>query len=168
MRDGEDFEIPACNMTAYTFISVRPSDVDDEETLLDRIRQETLKIKNGNLQKSFINSLSTAMMVPSLLPWVLKRNVCFATSIFSNAGDPSRRFTCRLPKKRGKVSCDEFTLEAITGVPPLRRKTHCTLSSSIYGRKLTFSMRCSPDLFSVDDTHQLLDLFCEQLRPRAE
>ncbi len=168
MRDGQDFEIPACNMTAYTFISARSADIDNEQALLDRIRKETLEIKNGNLQKSFIDSLTTAMVVPFLLPMVLKRNVCLATGVLSNAGDPSRRFTCRLPKNRGKVGCDEFTLEGISGVPPLRRKTHCTLSTSIYGRKLTFSMRCSPQFFSLDDTRKLLDLFCERLRPLAQ
>ena len=168
MRDGEDFEIPACNMTAYTFISVRPSELQDEDELLARICRETLEIKNGNLQKSFINGLSSAMVVPFLLPMILKRNVCLATTVLSNAGDPSRRFTCRLPKTRGKVGCDEFTLDAMTGVPPLRRKTHCTLSSSIYGRKLTLSMRCSPQFFSVDDARELLKLYCGQLRPLVQ
>jgi hypothetical protein len=168
MRDGDDFEMPACNMTAYTFIGLKPSEIDDEEALLDRIREETRQIKNGNRQRSFLNALTTAMNLPFVLEHMLQRNVCLATSVFSNAGDPSRRFTCQLPKRRGKVSCDEFTLESITGVPPLRRMTHCTMSSSIYGRKLTFSMRCTPQHFSQQESAKLLNLYCEQLRPIAD
>ena len=164
MRDGDDFEMPACNMTAYTFVTATRSDLKDQTALLDKIARETLEIKNGNLQKSFVNGLSTAMTVPFVLPMILRRNTCLATSVLSNAGDPSRRFTCRLPRKRGKVSCDAFTLEEISGVPPLRRNTHCTLSSSSYGRKLTFSMRCNPHYFSTADTRELLELFCDQLR----
>ena len=167
MRDGEDFECPACNMTAYTFVNRTAAEIEDEEKLLEMIRLDTLQIKNGNLQKSFMDGLTSAMATPFFLPMMLKRNVCLATSVLSNAGDPSRRFTSRLPKKLGKVSCDEFTLEAITGVPPLRRKTRCTLSSSIYGRNLTFSMRCDPHSFSMSDTSKLLDLFCEKIAADA-
>lgn len=167
-RDGEDFEIPASNMTAYTFISVPSADLDNEDALLEHIRTETLEIKNGNMQKSFVDGLSTAMTVPPVLPMILRRNVSLATSVLSNAGDPSRRFTCKVPRKRGKVVCDEFTLESISGVPPLRRKTHCTLSSSSYGRRLMFSMRCNPHFFTVDDTRRLLDMYCDQLQPLTE
>jgi NRPS condensation-like uncharacterized protein len=163
MRDGEDFEIPACNMTAYTFINRVASEIADEEKLLQLIRDDTLQIKNGTRQKSFMNGLTSAMATPFVLPMFLKRNVCLATSVLSNAGDPARRFTCRLPKHQGKVSCDEFTLEGITGVPPLRRMTRCTLSSSIYGRKLTFSMRCDPHSFSAKESGKLMDMFCARL-----
>ncbi len=163
MRDGADFELPACNMTAYTFINRTRKEIRDEQRLLNLIRDDTLAIKHGTRQKDFMDGLTSAMATPAVLPFLLRRNVCLATAVVSNAGDPSRRFTCRLPKKLGKVSCDEFTLERITGVPPLRRMTRCTLSSSIYGRKLTFSMRCDPLTFSRDDSSRLLQMFGKQL-----
>jgi NRPS condensation-like uncharacterized protein len=163
MRDGQDFEIPACNMTAYTFINRFATEIADEEKLLSLIRDDTLQIKNGTRQKTFMNGLTSAMATPFVLQYLVRRNVCLATSVLSNAGDPSRRFTCRLPKTLGKVSCKEFTLEGISGVPPLRRMTRCTLSSSIYGRKLTFSMRCDPHSFSQADSAQLLQLYCSTL-----
>ncbi|MCD0463114.1 hypothetical protein [Roseiconus lacunae] len=164
MRDGDDFEIPACNMTACTFITRSLGEIEDEKRLMELIVKDTLALKNGQPQKDFVNSITTAME-GGLLPWILKASRCLATGVFSNAGDPSRRFTGRLPKRRGKVSCDDFTLEAITGVPPLREQTRSTLSSSIYGRQLTFSLRCDPYLFGPDDTKDLLELFCDQLRP---
>ena len=167
MRDGQDFEIPACNMTACTFVAHKANEIRDPAKLMDLVRVDTLDIKNGKPQNAFVNSLTTAMEGP-FLPILLNRNLCFATCVFSNAGDPSRRFTSRLPKKRGKISCDEFTLEGISGVPPLRRNTRCTLSSSIYGRQLTFSMRCDPSLFGKNDTQALMDLFCEQVKPLTD
>ncbi|MCR9296543.1 MAG: hypothetical protein NXI32_27850 [bacterium] len=163
-RDGDDFELPACNMTTYNFIALSQADMRSEQQLLDAIRQATLEIKRGDLQKSFMDGLTTSMQAPYILPFLLKHKPCFATCVLSNAGDPSRRFTCRLPKIRGRVACDEFCLESITGVPPLRRNTHCTLSSSTYGRELTFSMRCSPQSFRPEDTQQLLQMFCQNLR----
>ena len=163
MRDGQDFEIPACNMTACTFITRSKNEIQDEQRLLDLCIQDTLALKGGGPQSAFVNAITSAME-GSLLPKILKFSGCMATSVFSNAGDPSRRFTGKLPKKRGKISCEEFTLEAITGVPPLRVHTHSTLSSSIYGRNLTFSLRCDPFLFGTDDTRAFLDVFSNQLR----
>jgi hypothetical protein len=163
LSGGQDFEIPACNMTAYTFINRLAAEIADEEKLLSLIRDDTLQIKNGSRQKTFMNGLTSAMATPFVLQYLVRRNVCLATSVLSNAGDPSRRFTCRVPKTLGKVSCKEFTLEGISGVPPLRRMTRCTLSSSIYGRKLTFSMRCDPHSFSQADSAQLLQLYCSTL-----
>lgn len=167
MRDGQDFEIPACNMTACTFVTRTVAEIEDDKRLMDLVIKDTLALKNGGPQSAFVNAITSAME-GSLLPKILQASGCLATGVFSNAGDPSRRFTGRLPKRRGKISCDEFTLEAITGVPPLRKHTRSTLSSSIYGRKLTFSLRCDPYLFSEDDTRQLLNLFCEQLCPMIE
>ena len=167
MRDGHDFEMPACNMTACTFITRKRSEISDETQLLDLVRQDTLKIKNGEPQSSFMNAVTSAMSGKTLT-WIMKRNKCLATCVVSNAGDPARRFTCKLPKSRGKVSCDEFTLESVSGVPPLRRNTRSTLSVSIYGRKLTISMRCDPFLFGEKESRELLGLFCDQLRPLAQ
>lgn len=167
MRDGQDFEIPACNMTAYTFINRLAKEIVGEEKLLGLIRDDTLQIKNGVRQKSFMNGLTSAMATPSVLQYLVRRNVCLATAVLSNAGDPARRFTCRLPKTSGKVSCNEFTLDGITGVPPLRRMTRCTMSSSIYGRKLTISMRCDPHTFSQVDSNQLLSMYCSSLAAEA-
>ena len=163
MRDGQDFEMPACNMTAYTFINRTAAEIANEDKLLSLIRDDTLQIKHGTRQKEFMDGLTSAMATPRILPFLLRRNVCLASLVLSNAGDPARRFTCRMPKHQGKVSCDEFTLEGITGVPPLRRMTRCNMSSSIYGRKLTFSMRCDPHSFSKLDSARLLELFCNKL-----
>ncbi|PAY15231.1 hypothetical protein CKO51_32950 [Rhodopirellula sp. SM50] len=164
MRDGQDFEIPACNMTACTFVTKTIAQIQDEKRLMDLVIQDTLALKNGAPQSAFVNALTSAMEGTTMQK-LLKYGGCLATGVFSNAGDPSRRFTGRLPKQRGKIACDEFTLEAITGVPPLRKHTRSTLSSSIYGRKLSFSLRCDPYLFGESDTKELLELFCDQLRP---
>lgn len=166
MRDGQDFEIPACNMTACTFITRTADEIANDERLMELVIKDTLELKSNRPQHDFVNSITTAME-GSMLPWILWASRSLATCVFSNAGDPSRRFTGRLPKQRGKVSCDEFTLEGITGVPPLRKLTRGTLSSSAYGRQLTFSLRCDPYLFAEDDTRALLQLFCEQLQPLA-
>lgn len=167
MRDGQDFEIPACNMTAMTFVTRSAAEIEDPKRLMDSVIKDTLALKNGVPQSAFVNAITTAME-GSMLPRLLKYSGCMATGVFSNAGDPSRRFTGRLPKQRGKIACDEFTLESITGVPPLRKHTRSTLSSSIYGRKLTFSLRCDPYLFGQDETKELLTLFCDQLKPLAD
>ena len=162
-RDGQDFEIPACNMTACTFVTRSKDEIEDPERLMSLVIRDTLELKSGGPQSAFVNSITSAME-GTLLPKILKASGCLATGVFSNAGDPARRFTGRLPKTRGKIACDDFTLESITGVPPLREHTRSTLSSSIYGRKLTFSLRCDPYLIGPQGAGALLDQFCELLR----
>ena len=101
MRDGDDFEVPACNMTACTFITRTAAEIRDDAKLMELVLADTLAIKNGHPQSAFVNALTTAME-GSMLPRILNRNWCLATWVFSNAGDPSRRFTGKLPKRKGR------------------------------------------------------------------
>lgn len=163
MRDGDDFLMPAANMTAYTFVTHGQHEWKSE-SLLDRIREDTQRIKQGSLQRRYMQSVTAAMSAPRIMSWLLSRKRCLATAILSNAGDPARRFTGRLPRSGGKVQLGDLTLETITGVPPLRRLTHASVSVSSYGRGLFVSMRCDPWLFGDAGTQDFLDLYCDQLK----
>ena len=98
-----------------------------------------------------------------MLPFVLSRNVCLATVVLSNAGDPSRRFTAKFPRQSGRIVCGNLVLEAITGVPPLRVKTRAAFSISQYDRRLAVSLRCDPHYFRLEDTATLLDIYVRRL-----
>jgi len=162
MRDGDDFAMPAANMTAYTFVTCRASEWKSDG-LLDKIRGETAKIKSGTPQHDYAKAITGAMNTPRLTRWLLKGNRCFATAVLSNAGDPARRFTGRLPRSGGKVRLGELTLEKITGVPPLRSLTRASVSVSSYGRGMAVSMRCDPRHFGDAGTQDFLKLYCDQL-----
>jgi hypothetical protein len=167
LREGDDIEMPAANLTSYSFLTRRASECREPDALLQTIRQQTALVKSQRLGTVFMDTVYAACHVRGLLPFVMRRNLCLATAVLSNAADPSRRFTPRFPRQAGRLVCGNLILEDITGVPPLRRKTRATVSISQYDRRLTVSLRCDPHLFRLEDSAELLRRYIEQLRTSA-
>jgi hypothetical protein len=163
LRDKQDYEMPAANMTAYTFITRRSRDCVDLKTLVRDVRDETARIKHGRLGTLFMDALTLAENGPKILAFLLRQNRCISTVILSNIGEPSRRFTARLPRKGGKICCGDLVLEQITGVPPLRRHSHATFAIFTYARNMTISLRCNPYCFTIEQCEALLDMYMERL-----
>ena len=167
LRDSEDCEMPAANLTSYAFLNRNARKWGSPNELLLSIRAETELSKSSRLGKKFMHILDRASRRKWLLPFILSRNVCLATVVLSNAADPSRRFTARFPRQSGRVVCGNLVLDAITGVPPLRLKTRATFSISQYNRRLAISLRCDPYYFGLEDTAMLLDTYVRRLRQSA-
>ncbi len=167
LRDGDDFEMPATNLSGCTFLTRNVRDCALPEELLTSIRDETAQIKARGAGGAFMDMVYVASKVRWLLPFALSRNLCLATAVLSNPADPSRRFTAQLPRQSGRVICGNLVLEEITGVPPLRPKMRAAFSISQYDRRLTISLRCDPHTFRMEDTAGLLELYVEQLRKSA-
>lgn len=163
LRSTDDYAMPATNMTAYTFLSQKPRDCCDIARLLQSIREQTGRIKHERLGTRFVDALTLAEYAPWVLQSLLSRNSCMATAVLSNIGDPSRRFTSRFPRNKGRVVCGNVTLEGVCGVPPLRRHSHATVSIFTYLRKLTISVRCNPYLFDESQTRAFLAMYEEGL-----
>lgn len=167
MRDSQDCEMPAANLTSYTFLSRESRSFDKPDELLATIQAETARIKSDRLGTKFMSAVNWMSRKSKLLPFVASRNVCLATAVLSNAADPSRRFTAKFRRDAGRIVAGNLTLESITGVPPLRPKTRATFSISQYQRRLTVSLRCDPSCFTLEDTAALLNLYMERVRNSA-
>jgi hypothetical protein len=167
LRDGNYYEMPAANMTSYTFLVRRAGDCECGDELLRSIRDETAQIKNQRLGTRFVDMLAAALRVRPLLRAALSGRRCLSTAVLSNVGDPTRRFTARLPRCKGRVVAGNLVLEGITGVPPLRPKTRAAIIIITYRRQLTVSMRCDPYLFRPEDTRERLSIYVDRLRNAA-
>ena len=163
MRDKRDFAMPAGNLTSYTFITRKSETCSDFDALVRGIRDETARIKHERLGTNFVDAIMLAQRVPKVLSYLLKRDRCIASVILSNIGEPSRRFTARLPRKKGKVVCGDLLLDNISGVPPMRTKSHATWAIFTYARQMTISLRCDPFRFSREQTEALLDVYMQRL-----
>jgi hypothetical protein len=167
LRGGDDYELPATNLTGCTFLTRNVCDCAKPEQMLQSIREETAEIKKLRSGGAFVDMIYVASKKPRLLSFILSRNVCLATAVLSNPADPSKRFTAQLPRQGGRVICGNLTLEEITGVPPMRPKMRAAFSISKYDRRLTISLRCDPQIFRREDTASLLDLYVKHLRHSA-
>jgi len=164
LRDENDFEMPAANMTAYTFVTRRRQECRDFGQLMSSIRDETARIKFGRTGKSFVDALMLLDYFPKA--WSLFRGIssCMATATLSNTGDPTKRFLSKLPRQDGQLVCGNLTLEEITGVPPIRDGNNVTIAVFTYRRRCTVCLRCNPYLFSREDSHQFLEKYIASLR----
>lgn len=167
LRSADDYLMPSANMTGYTFLTRRRRELKSPEALLESIREQTAAIKHERTGAAWADMAYGASTVRGLLPFLLKRNLCFATAVLSNIADPSRRFTATFARKARQVICGDTILEGITGVPPLRRNTRAVFSSSQYGNELTISLRCDPHYFRLEDAEELLQMYRRQLAESA-
>ena len=163
LREKQDYEMPAANMTSYTFITRRSQACEDFDHLLRSVRDETARIKHGRLGTTFIDAITLAERAPQVLKYLLARDRCISSVILSNIGEPSRRFTARLPRSKGKVICGNLVLEGISGVPPMRKRSHATWAVFTYAREMTISLRCDPYRFTAEQTEALLDIYMQRL-----
>ncbi len=93
LREQVDYNMPAANMTSYTFVTRRLSECADIKQLMASVRDETLALKHQRAGTQFIDAIMAAAYAPFMLKYLLRRERCIATTCLSNIGDPSKRFT---------------------------------------------------------------------------
>ena len=164
LREVAHHEMPAANMTAYTFVTRRARECDVEiQGLLRSMRDETLRIKRERSGSRFVDAIMLNEYFPKGLPCLLHSGRCIATTTLSNVGDPSKRFSATFPREAGNVVCGNLVLEDVTGVPPLRDNLHATLAVFTYARRLTICVRCDPYRFNPADGQRFLEMFRDGL-----
>lgn len=159
LREIQDYQMPAANMTAYTFLTRRRDACRDFGALLRSVCHDTGQIKCHRRGARFVDALVLSTYAPSVLPFLLRRDRCIATATLSNLGDPTRRFTARFPRCDGRIVCGNLVLEQVSGVPPLRHHTHVTLAIFAYRRRMTICVRCDPYQFTAEEAQRLLDMY---------
>lgn len=167
LREAEDFTMSAACVTSFTFVSRRARECRDWSELLPGVREQMLEIRTQRAGILFADTVALALTFWGLLPLLVKSPFCLATAGMSNIGDPTRRFTATLPRRKGSIVAGNLVLDDVTGVPPVRRHAHGTFSIFSYRRKLTICLRCEQPLMSSADTTQLLELFGTHLQACA-
>ena len=162
LRTRGDDEMPCINMASYNFVIRRPKHLKDPVEFVQGIRQETSQIKNKGMGSAFVNAITRATFVPGMLRLSLPSFRCTASVVFSNVGDPTRRWTTSLPRKKGQVVIDEnLVLDDFDGCPPIRPYTRVAIAITTYMRGLTLSIRCDPHQFKPEDTNAMTDHFID-------
>ena len=64
--------------------------------LVKSIRQDTNEIKNGATGVRFLEAAAKGFVYKSLIPMLLSKGSTLSTSVISNVGDPTRRYTSRI------------------------------------------------------------------------
>jgi NRPS condensation-like uncharacterized protein len=168
LRGRGDDLMPAANMTSYTFLVRKPRQCTDRLALVKSIREETSRIKTQALGTEFIEAVTRASRTNWALPLATKLRVSLGTIVLTNVGDPTRRYTARLPRRKGGMIAGNLELDDCYGCPPLRKHTRATIAITTYLRRLTVSLRCDPTFFDEEHTRKMLRMFMNGLRSWIE
>jgi hypothetical protein len=166
LRDGDSLRLPAVCLASYSFITREQGECDDAAELLQAVATKTAEIKNGRSGLQFCDAIAAALTARAL-GWVVGAPISLASAVFSNIGDPTRRFSARLPRREGRLAVGNLLVDGISGVPPLRPHTRATFFSCTYRRQLTVSVRCDAAYFSDQDAARLLEIYVRHLRSYA-
>jgi hypothetical protein len=164
LRGRDDDCMPAVNMTSYTFLQRLPGQCVNRIDLVRSIRDETARIKNEALGTELIEALSRGASTRWAIPLTTRLRAGSGTIVLTNVGDPTRRYTCRLPRKAGAIIAGNLELDDCYGFPPLRKHTRATIAITTYQRRLTVSLRCDPALFRHSQAAAMLKMYMDGLR----
>ena len=167
LRDTDQPVFSATNVVTSSFIRRSAEDIRDQEQLSKSLREEVVKVKHSRHRSEFIR-----LLLQSPVKWedAIKsydNDGCLSTAIFSNAGDPTKRFLVELPRQRGVVQCGNLVLEDLSGASPIRKLSRLVVNVFSYRRRLKICMRFDPKSFSAEDGKAFQEHFIECLMEAA-
>ena len=166
LRTRDDALAPAANALGFAFLTRRTRECEQGDELFDSIRRETEAIRRFRLGLYFVGGLAMACRVPGVIPRMLERKRSFATIVMSNLGKIFHRTA--LPRRDGRLMCGDAVLLRVAGVPPIRPLTRAAIAVGSYGGETTFTLRCDPRHFSVEQAEGFLAEYIARLDHTAE
>lgn len=162
LRTRRDLAMPLANRLSYAFLS-RPSEqVLDDENLVSSISAENARQKKSGLPRRLLEKFR--LMQRLRLWWLIfSPRRCLSTAVFSNLGDPTRRFRTRFPREDGKIRVGNLTMTGFEGTTAVRPHTCTGIFFNTYGNRMTVSTRFDRSQFSKGDAEAFLELFAAQI-----
>lgn len=159
IRTAEQANLSAANVVTSSFIRRSAQQIRDREDLKSSLLRETMQLKHSRHESDFMKQLISAPAGWNEAAQLYNKENCHTSTIFSNAGDPTKRFLNRFPREGDRFQCGNLLLEEMNGASPLRNMTRAAFNSFTYRRKLKIGIRCDPQYFTNDDGKALLDHF---------
>jgi hypothetical protein len=155
LRGAADLRMPMANSFSMIFLDRQASLFADPHLLLRSIHEQMRTIKENQLQYTFLLSLGLARKLPGGLSNFTAKDICHATSCFSNIGPVFLQSP--LPRRDGKLVMGDMCLESMDFVLPLRPHMHAAICSHIYGGCLRLLINYDPRNISGDAARDLLE-----------
>jgi hypothetical protein len=159
LRGPENRVLSAANFVTSSFIRRSGEQIKNRQQLSRSLREEVAKIKHSRHDSEFMRMLTQLPRYGGVANRSYDKDICHITAVFSNAGDPTKRFLVDLPRERGAVKCGNLILEDLKGASPVRNLTRVAVNIFTYRRKLKICMRFDPQCFSDEEGKTFLDHF---------
>jgi hypothetical protein len=123
LRGRADRKLSACNKIGYAFIDRDLKSITDSSDLLAGLIWENNSVRNQRLSGEFLGVLAKIVRVPGLMRLLTSNRLRASSAVFSNIGDPIRRFHWRPPSVDGKIRIGNLQLISMAAAPPIRPGT---------------------------------------------
>lgn len=161
LRDRDDMDMSAANRLSYGFISRPGHRVGCDTDSLRSIASDGVWMRRAGLPNRLLQKFAW-LHATRAWPLVFSPTRCLATAVFSNLGDPMRRFRLRFPRHGGLTQIGNLLLTSFEGTTALRPMTRAGLFVNTYGNRLTISIRFDPAAFAAEDA----TIFFDRLQAR--
>ncbi|MDP1561364.1 MAG: chromosome condensation protein [Pirellulaceae bacterium] len=161
LRNDAQPQYLAANYVSYALVH-RASEEIAEPTFAGQLRMELAHLKHTRFNSDFMRFLVETPVDNNDHISVLRVNTdCLATVVFSNTGDPTRRFWVKLPRCGDGLKCGNLVLADVLGSPPLRKGTRAAVGVLTYQRKLRLCIRSDRNFMNAAQSKLFLDHFAE-------
>lgn len=151
----------AINLVTSALVRRTTADIQDRDGLVRSLCEEAMALKHSRLNSEFMRTLVSLPVDLKAKYDCLDDGNCHATVVFSNTGDPTRRFNVELPRERGMIRAGNLLLEDINGTPPLRSQTRAAISVFTYRRRLRICFRFDPRHFTDRGGEEFVQHFAD-------
>lgn len=165
LRGAADLRMPMANSFSMIFLDRQANLFPNPHLLLKSIHEQMRIIKENQLQYTFLLSVALARKLPGGLSTYTSKDICHASSCFSNIGTVFAG--TMLPRREGRLVICDMELESMDFVLPLRPHMHAAMCSHIYGGCLRVLINYDPRHISKDDARDLLEGFIGRIRRTA-
>lgn len=162
LRRAADMRMPMANSFSMIFLDRHANLFPNPHLLLKSIHEQMRIIKENQLQYTFLLSVALARKLPGGLSTYTSKDICHASSCFSNIGTVFAGTL--LPRREGRLVIGNMELESMDFVLPLRPHMHAAMCSHIYGGCLRVLINYDPRHISRDDARDLLEGFISRVR----
>ena len=98
LRTTEQANLSAANMVTSSFIRRSAAEIRDREQLAPSLIRETVRLKHSRHESDFMKQLISSPIEWNEASEIYSGDSCHTSAIFSNAGDPTKRFLNPFPK----------------------------------------------------------------------
>ncbi len=162
LRNRRDLKMPLANRLSYAFVSRRSEQITDDPGLPKSVSNETARLNRLNFPQKLLSNFEF-MKRTRTWRFIFSPKRCLATAVFSNLGDPTRRFRTRFPRQNGLVRIGNLLLTNFEGATALRPMTRAGIFVNTYGNRINISTRFDPNHYTVADAEAFLDLFVDTI-----
>jgi hypothetical protein len=156
LRTRSEQELPATNFMSFAFLQRSAEELLQREGLLRSITAETNQIRQRGVPSRVLSKLGILRQIPGAFHLLLNREICHATAVLSNVGDPTRRFRTRFPREGGNIVAGDVVLTDFRAISPIRPQTHASFFVNTYGQRLSVTSWLNAARFAPAEAQQFV------------